>query len=282
MDIVISVGAAIAAAVVGFLLGRFGADRARREAFREGKAEADRRLRATVEALTAGRLPEGEGGVDGELRAALESRWTPRDQERQQALREALGRVGGFLRRSVREPLAGAASDAPAEELRERMERALGALEDLEFFLTEAEGEARGQNLSALVQQVTREFAQDQGVLVKLRMEGPVRAQVNAQAFMDSLYLLLHNAARFGGGQAVDVTVDSSEGAARVVVRDRGEGFSEEAFQRAFDPFYSTTEDGLGLGLPHARKTLEAMGARIELKNAPDGGAEVELTFPHS
>jgi two-component system C4-dicarboxylate transport sensor histidine kinase DctB len=65
-----------------------------------------------------------------------------------------------------------------------------------------------------------------------------------------------------------------------VKVRDRGPGFTEEAFERAFDPFFSTTDDGLGLGLPHARRAVEGMGGRIELRNVPDGGAEVELSFP--
>jgi signal transduction histidine kinase len=110
-------------------------------------------------------------------------------------------------------------------------------------------------------------------------MSGPVRAEVNAPSFMDALYLLLHNAGRFGGGAPVEVTVLEEDGRALVRIRDQGPGFTEEAFQRAFDPFYSTTPDGLGLGLPHARRTLESMGGRMELRNVPDGGAEVEVAF---
>jgi signal transduction histidine kinase len=77
----------------------------------------------------------------------------------------------------------------------------------------------------------------------------------------------------------VDLTVEESDGRAMIVVRDRGDGFSEEAFARAFDPFYSTSDVGLGLGLPHARKVIESMGGSIELRNVPDGGAEVEISF---
>jgi len=69
-------------------------------------------------------------------------------------------------------------------------------------------------------------------------------------------------------------------GRVHLTVRDRGEGFSEEAFARAFDPFYSTSTEGLGLGLPHARKVIEGMGGQIALRNVPDGGAEVEISFP--
>ena len=106
-----------------------------------------------------------------------------------------------------------------------------------------------------------------------------VRRDVSASALMDALYLVLHNAGRFGNGAKVDLTVEESDGRARIVVRDRGSGFSEEAFSRAFDPFYSTSDAGLGLGLPHARKVIESMGGSIELRNVPDGGAEVEISF---
>ena len=156
----------------------------------------------------------------------------------------------------------------------------MGALQDLDFFIGDI-GEAREvTDLAALAQGVSREFAADQDLGVRLRLPGvPVRAVVNRSALMDALYLVLHNAGRFGGGTTVDLTVEESDGRARMVVRDRGDGFSEEAFARAFDPFYSTTDDGLGLGLPHARKVVEGMDGRIELSNVPDGGAEVAMSF---
>ena len=133
------------------------------------------------------------------------------------------------------------------------------------------------------MQHVAREFATDQDVGVRIQLaEASVRATVNAQVLMDSLYLVLHNAGRFGGGATVDVTVQAVDGRALVTVRDRGEGFTEEAFKRAFDPFYSTSKEGLGLGLPHARMLIEGMGGRVELSNVPDGGAEVEVSFARS
>ena len=99
---------------------------------------------------------------------------------------------------------------------------------------------------------------------------------------MDALYLVLHNASRFGNGRTIELTVKKEGGQPKMIVRDRGPGFTEEAFRRAFDPFYSTAEGGLGLGLPQARKLLESMGGSIELRNVPGGGAEVEMTLPAS
>jgi signal transduction histidine kinase len=273
---------ALVAAAVGFAVGRAGGlstGRAR------GRADTESRLRTAAQTVARGKLPEGaeRGSAEAELQEALRQGWTPREEERQRALREALGRIGGFLDRGVRAHLSGADPRADADELRERIARALGSLEDLEFFLEEPGAETEGRDLEALVQQVTREFAHDQAVSVRVALdERPVRAQVNPRAFIDAVYLVLHNAGRFGGGSTVDVTVKGEDGRAVVRIRDRGKGFSEDAFKRAFDPFYSSTPDGLGLGLPHARKALEGMGGRIDLRNMPDGGAEVEISFPAS
>lgn len=289
------IGVALLLAVVGFALGRAGGrgagrDEGRRQALAEGKesgvaegrAEAEKRMRALADAIRGGGLPDAAAGsAEADVRRALEAGWTPREQERQRALREAIGRVSGFLDAAVRAPLSAADGSTDADELRERIEQALGSLQDLEFFLTEPGSATEGRDLVQLTKQVTHEFAADQGVPVRLRLDGkPARADLNPQGFMDGLYLILHNASRFGGDGTVDVTVVSEGGRARVKVRDRGPGFSEEAFTRAFDPFYSTAPDGLGLGLPHARRTIEAMGGEIELRNVPDGGAEVEVSFP--
>jgi signal transduction histidine kinase len=271
---------ALVAAAVGFLVGRAGGLSSGRA---QGRTETEDRLRSAARAVARGGLPEGAepGSAEAELHEALRQGWTPRDEERQLALREALGRVGAFLEEGVRAHLAGADPDADAGELRERIGRALGSLEDLEFFLVEPGTSGEPSDLSALVQQVTREFAHDQSVSVRVSLdERRVRADVNARAFMDALYLVLHNAGRFGGGSTVDVTVAGEDGRATVRVRDRGQGFSEDALKRAFDPFYSTAADGLGLGLPHARKAVEGMGGRIDVRNVPGNGGEVEISFP--
>jgi len=278
MEIGIGVVIGIALGAAGFLLGRSGAHSA---GVHEGRAEAEQRLAAAADAVRRGRRPRAESGSpEEELYLALEQGWAPRETERQAALKEAIGCVSGFLDVSVRGPLAGADREARTGELLERIERALGALEDLNFFLEAPTGESKGRDVVPLVQHVAREFAADQDVGVRIQLaEASVSAKVNAQVFMDSLYLILHNAGRFGGGTTVDITVQAVDGRALVTVRDRGEGFTEEAFKRAFDPFYSTTKEGLGLGLPHARTLIEGMGGRVELRNVPDGGAEVEVSF---
>ena len=278
MEIGIGIAVGVALGVAGFWFGRSGA---RTAGLEEARAEAERGLTAAVDAIRRGRRPEGAAGsAEAELYGALEQGWAPRETERQAALKEAIGRVSAFLEASVRAPLAGAGPEADASELRERIQHALGAVEDLDFYLAEPTGDSERRDLVPLVQHVSREFAADQDIGVRIQLgAASVRATVNRQMLMDSLYLILHNAGRFGGGATVDVAVKTVDGRALVTVRDRGEGFSKEAFRRAFDPFYSTSNEGLGLGLPHARTLIEGMGGRVELRNVPDGGGEVEVSF---
>jgi signal transduction histidine kinase len=282
MDVLIVV---IAVAVVGAVAFFVGTRRGRALGVTEGRSEAGERLRALIEAVRRGRtLPSVDAGTpEAELQSALEQGWAPREAERGAALREAVGRVSAFLEKNVRAPLEGVGPASDERELRARVDRALGALEDLDFFGREISESREGTDLAALAQRVTHEFVADQGVGVRLALgEAAIRGSVNPSALMDALYLILHNASRFGGGRTIELTVAKKDGQAKIIVRDRGPGFSEEAFRRAFDPFYSTTEEGLGLGLPHARKLIESMGGSIELRNVPDGGAEVEVSLPTS
>lgn len=270
-----------------------GAEQGRTEGFEKGRAAgieeakeaSEARLQALIDAVQRGRTIEATepGSVEARLQSALEAGWAPRETEREAALREAIGRVSAFLHTRVREPLAGASDESAEAELRERIDRALGSLEDLEFFIRETGEGRQGADLTKLAQTVAREFAGDHDVGVRVMLgQAAIRAHVNTTTLMDALYLILHNADRFGGGGTIDLTVAEEGGRARITVRDRGEGFSEEAFKRAFDPFYSTSDEGLGLGLPHARKVIEEMGGSIELRNMPDGGAEVEVSLPTS
>lgn len=289
IQIVVIVISLLVGGGTGFVLGR-GSGRA--SALDEGRAaglvegrragEAEGRRIGVEEGRRVG-LDEGKqaGAETARKEGFDEGVAHARRGERDVALREAVGRVSAFLHSQVRAPLAGAADSSDEAELRERIERALGSLEDLDFFIAETGGGREGADLAKLAQAVSREFAGDQDVAVRVMLGQPtVRAEVNPQAIMDALYLILHNAARFGDGNTVDLTVEQVGNRAKVTVRDRGPGFTEEAFRRAFDPFYSTSEEGLGLGLPHARKIVEDMGGAIELRNMPDGGAEVEVSLP--
>jgi two-component system sensor histidine kinase HydH len=70
-----------------------------------------------------------------------------------------------------------------------------------------------------------------------------------------------------------------AEGVALSLI-DTGKGMSPEVLARAFRPFYSTREDGSGLGLPTTRKILEAHGGTIDVMSEPGKGTKFTLFLP--
>jgi two-component system sensor kinase FixL len=77
----------------------------------------------------------------------------------------------------------------------------------------------------------------------------------------------------------VTTSVDSN-GTVQASVRDRGQGIAPENLERVFETFFTTKDDGLGLGLSIARSLVLANHGRIWAENNPDGGATLSFTVP--
>lgn len=270
--------AALAGIVLGLALGWFlGGRRTPDDPYREPLAGLRTELR---EGRIQGARP-GDPEAVVAVRREIERHWSPGNETRQEALDQALGRIAAFIEESVQKPLeAGREGDAALKD--EAIGRALGGIADLEFFLRDPITPDETHNITPLLQQVTREFIADWEVGVRFTAQQfPVRAHVHRDTFMDAVYLLLNNAAQFGGDAgAVEVRVEEKDGRAVVEILDRGPGFSEEALERARDLFYTTRESALGLGIPFARKIVEGFGGNLELENRPEGGARVRLLLP--
>ncbi len=81
------------------------------------------------------------------------------------------------------------------------------------------------------------------------------------------------------GGQLVVRTHVTPDGVALDLI-DTGCGMEPETAAQAFDAFYSTKSGGSGLGLPIARRIIEAHGGRITLLSEPGRGTQVTITLP--
>ena len=65
-----------------------------------------------------------------------------------------------------------------------------------------------------------------------------------------------------------------------IEVRDNGPGLPADEPNSIFNQFYSTKQDGMGMGLSIARSIVELHGGRISARNHPDGGACFRFTLP--
>jgi signal transduction histidine kinase len=66
----------------------------------------------------------------------------------------------------------------------------------------------------------------------------------------------------------------------RIEVEDTGSGIDPENLHNIFNPFYSTKESGLGLGLPFVYKIIASHQGFIEVDNRPGEGATFIITLP--
>jgi signal transduction histidine kinase len=75
-------------------------------------------------------------------------------------------------------------------------------------------------------------------------------------------------------------TAGSGDGKVRLSVRDHGTGIRTEVHERLFDRFFTTKEQGLGMGLAIVRSIVESHGGEIQAENVADGGALFYFTLP--
>jgi signal transduction histidine kinase len=73
-----------------------------------------------------------------------------------------------------------------------------------------------------------------------------------------------------------------ARGEVRISIQDTGPGMDKELREHIFQPFYSHREGGTGLGLPIARRAVEAHGGRIEVDSEPGVGSTFHILLPRN
>ncbi|MBM4396604.1 MAG: HAMP domain-containing histidine kinase [Deltaproteobacteria bacterium] len=81
-------------------------------------------------------------------------------------------------------------------------------------------------------------------------------------------------------GGRVTVTAGCDGAVFRLRVVDDGPGMDDATLSRAIEPFVTTKAHGTGLGLPLAKRLVEAHGGTLALASAPGRGTEVTVTIP--
>ncbi len=78
----------------------------------------------------------------------------------------------------------------------------------------------------------------------------------------------------------VDITLEVSEAGLMILHRDNGCGIAVEVAERMFEPFYTTKQNGSGIGLSLVVSLLEVIGGKIIYRNSDFGGAAFKITLP--
>lgn len=132
-----------------------------------------------------------------------------------------------------------------------------------------------------------RDRADRSGVDIVRRFDAPGRLSGDGEQLRRVVINLVTNAfdaLEERGGDRKEVRVSMGENLAGtevwVRISDNAGGIADEARDKIFDPFFTSREEGTGLGLALCRKIMDAHGGSIELESTPGQGTEFLLTFP--
>jgi signal transduction histidine kinase len=252
---------------------------------------------AMTESLRAARAAAQD---ESATRAALEAR------VRHVQTLAAAGEVAASLAHEIGSPLnvilgrarmmaaradTSAATKRDLEIVAEQTERITRVVRKLLEISRPSRGRVEEVDLQSVVDETLAFVAPEckkRGIVTSSRASGgPQRVLADRDQLVQIVFNLCHNAiqAQPGGGR-IDVTLERVAeglgGAPNVVltVTDAGPGVAPEVRGRVFDPFVTTKEGGTGLGLAIVDGAVRELGGRVEVDDAPGGGACFRVTLP--
>jgi C4-dicarboxylate-specific signal transduction histidine kinase len=179
-------------------------------------------------------------------------------------------------------------SDLAPEDLRvieSEVRRMEGSLQTFLAFARPPKPERVSVELHALIANVLgliRGRAEKQCVVTQVDApDGPLCLAADPGQLQQVLVNLVLNALdAMPGGGLLRLVVHPSIDRVVVEVTDTGPGIAADMLPRLFEPFASSKETGLGLGLVISRRIVEDHGGSIEASNSLDGGASIIVTLP--
>ncbi len=119
---------------------------------------------------------------------------------------------------------------------------------------------------------------------IKLKRQldsGIPHVALDARYFKQAILNLIKNAmsAMPDGGELV-ISTGIVEGRVCFTLTDTGRGMSKDTINKIFEPYYSTNEDGSGLGMTFVYKIMKEHGADVTIASQIDAGTSIFLWLP--
>ena len=200
---------------------------------------------------------------------------------------------------AARASLEKPSSSLPRADIDEMLRRAIAqsrraadVIRHLRTFLKKGDSPKQSVDIDQLVRSAIRFFGQEiqsPDLTIELRLQGGrSRIFANEVQIEQVLLNLLLN------GRDAIASIDKKDGklilqtrvlpnsCVEISLGDNGPGIPDAMLGKMFEPFQTTKENGMGIGLSISRSIVENHGGHIWASNRPDGGALVGLTLPLS
>jgi two-component system sensor kinase FixL len=225
-------------------------------------------------------------------RVALEERM------RDQSALAKLGEMAAMIAHEVKNPLAGIrgaiqviGGRMPADntdagmmkEIVRRIDSLDAMMKDLLLFARPPKPKRTPTDIVTMLRATAGLLTQDEGARdVQVDINGlappvPADGEMLKMVFHN---LLINGAHAMQGHGRIRVNVTTENAACQIAFSDDGPGIPLEVREKVFTPFFTTKRRGSGLGLPTAKRFIEAHDGRITIQSPPSGGTTVVVQLP--
>lgn len=158
----------------------------------------------------------------------------------------------------------------------------------LRQFISRGDTERQMESLSRLIGEAnalalvgTREHGIDVQVLLDRSADVVFVDRVHIQQVLINLIRNAIDAMMDSSARSLVIRTEAGpDNFVTISIEDTGSGISEKVAQQLFQPFISTKQAGMGIGLSICRNIIEAHGGHIWFEPRPGGGTSFRFTVP--
>ncbi|MBC8277796.1 MAG: sensor histidine kinase [FCB group bacterium] len=111
-------------------------------------------------------------------------------------------------------------------------------------------------------------------------VQRPVFLDTDPDLFTRIIDNILTNAVNASSlGKSISIRLKTNESLITIEIADEGKGMSEKDKNRIFEAFFTTREEGVGLGMNNVKKFVDILGGTIEVDSAENSGTTIILQF---
>jgi PAS domain S-box-containing protein len=247
-------------------------------------------------------LSVGEMSLGGEPKFTgilhdLSARVRMEEQLREQAALARLGEMAAVIAHEIKNPLAGVRGaiqviggrlkDSPDQavvhEILARIDSLNDLMKDLLLFARPPQPRPTAVDVAPLVTSVADLLREDPALAsVQVDVDGSVPPVAADPGLLKIVFLnlLVNSGHAMEGRGRIRVSLTSIDGVCEITFNDSGPGIPAAVREKIFTPFFTTKARGTGLGLPTAKRLIEAHSGTIRIECPPEGGTLVTVQLP--
>jgi two-component system, LuxR family, sensor kinase FixL len=208
-------------------------------------------------------------------------------------LNQPLSAISNYMKGSRR--LLAGSTDANAPKIEAALDRAAeqairagDIIRRLRDFVARDASERRIESVSKMIEEAGAlglAGAREQGVLLRFNLDPRcdivLADRVQIQQVLVNLFRnALEAMAASTHRELIASNTRAADDMIEISVSDTGPGFAGDALARLFQPFFTTKEAGMGVGLSISRTIIETHGGRMWAETNRSGGATFRFTLP--